>query len=368
MLKTMRKRKNIMFFLMTFSILFVGLVISGPALADGDDDGDGISNIHEDGLSRKIKAVLEDDKVMIESELKTEEYKDKYKAEIEGEDEDEGLKIKYEYKSRAHSEKIDIKLEVRFTQIVEWIDTDEDGFNETDIIQLYPLEDFTYTLNDAQSDTGEKLYELTATSGDEVFKVRVLAPENFTLIAGQQVEPTLLKFDIEIHNFPYEDAEGDSQLALETRAKVKTSANISYIKDSENKLLGLNATIGNYTVKFTWVDDISVDGVPEAGTVDAFINKTKTKVMGKSGVEQVELKMYLLYPRGNDIIHDPQIGTPLKSLTYAQDIQVALPRSVVPEKLKGIIPRISIGNYFFGSVMATLLVISVSVVSRRRKR
>ena len=421
MLKTVKKQKNVLLFLATFiatfSILFGGLLIGGPALADDDpqdppdqdppetsetssepgqvvddgtdedyddddetgdgddeddddDDEDGVSDDDEHKLSRKLEVDTEDNKVKIESELKYGENKDEYKVEIKGE---EDLRIKYEYESEAGSEESEIELEVRFKEIVEYNDTDGDGFNETDILATHPLEDFSYTLNPfAESDTGENLYEINATSAISedggVFKVRVLAPENFTIIYGEQNAPTTLKIDIEILNFPYTDP--DSLLALKTKVELETSASIGYMEDIDENLEGVSTTIGEYTIEFTWASTATVDqesDLPVGAKI--FESEFEYESDDEDAESEIELKLYLLYPRGTHIIHDPKIGTPLSALPYAQGIRVSVPQfGIIAEKLQEVIPYISIANLLFGALVATLLVVPVPFILRRRRR
>ncbi len=367
MLKTIRKRKHLCFFLMTFSILFGGLVVGGPVLADEgaeepepeqttteepeieepeteepDEDGDGISDTAEELLDRNVVVVQVGDRVKIESERKA-SPKDEFKTELV---EDEGLRIKYEYRSEAGSVINDVELVIQFTQLIAY-NADGDPIGEA-----YPLEGFKFDILElGSSDDGKNKYEITATNADDVFLVRVFASEGFAIINGEPVDPTVLKIDIEIHNFNYTD--DTNILALETI--LETSASVTNITDDEDNLVGLSATIGEYSVDYTWISTAIVDNDELPVGADIFKEEY--------GEENFELKFNMLYPVGQDIVHDPKLGAPLSSLSYAQGIQV-----FVPEKLKGIIPHISIGTYFFGSLMATLLVISVPVISRRRKR
>jgi len=426
MLKTVRKRKHLLFSLttviVTFSLLFGGFVVGGPALADEgveepepgqteteepeteepeleeteteepeleeteteepeleeteteeseleeteteepeleeteteeeepDEDGDGVSDVDEEKLDREVQVFRADNRVKIESERKTDTTMDEFKTEIE---EIEGLRIKYEYNSEAGSEESEVELVIQFIQLIEYTDIDNDGL---DIIATYPLEGFTYEINDLESSTdSEILHEIIATSANGVFVVRILAPEGFTVLDGIQIEPTTLKIDIEIHEFQY--AEETSHLALETQ--VETSASdIDRLMEGE-ELVGVSTTIGGYSAEFTWVSTVMVDEKEYPVGVEIFEEE--------SSEESLELKLFLLYPQGESIVHDPKLGTPLNSLSYAQGIQVVAPRLVVPEKLKGIIPPISRGYIFFGSLLATVFVVSVPVILRKRK-
>jgi outer membrane biosynthesis protein TonB len=318
-----------------------------------DDDGDGVSDDDEEELDREVQVVQEENRVKIESERKTDTNKDEFKTEIE---EIEGLRIKYEYKSEAENEESEVELVIQFIQLIEYIDTGNDGLDEGDIKATYPLEGFTYEVNDLETSTdNEILHEIIATSTDGVFVVRVLAPEGFAVLDGIQIEPTTLKIDIEIHNFPY--TEESSQIALDT--KIETSASDFDLLMEGEELVGVSTTIGGYSAEFTWVSTVIVDDEDYPVGVEIFEEE--------SSEESLELKLFLLYPHGEHIVHDPKLGTPLNSLSYAQGIQVVVPRLVVPEKLKGIIPPISRGYIFFGSLLATVFVVSVPVILRKRK-
>ncbi len=390
MLKTARKRKYALIFLATFiatfSILFGGFVVGGPVLADDnqpeppvdpgegieggqeeeeeqeeeeqeeeeqeeeepDDDGDGIIDTAEALLDRNVRSFQDGNRVIIESERKA-SAKDEFKTELVAE---EGLRIKYEYRSDAESVSSDVELVVQFTQLIAYT-ADGDPIGEP-----YPLEGFVFDINydpDA-SDDGESLHEITATSDGGVFLVRLFAPEGFAVINGEQTPPTTLKIDIEIHNFEYSTEA--SKLALETM--LETSTSIANITDAEDNVVGLKATIGDHSVEYTWVSTVLVEGSPGTVEVELFDYE--------SDDEYSELKFNMLYPLGSKIIHDPKIGTPLSALSYAQGIRVSLPQlGIIAEKLKEVIPHISIANLFFGALVATLLVVSVPVLLRRKK-
>lgn len=397
MLKTVRKRKHALLFLATFiatfSILFGGFVVGGPVLADDnqpeppvdpgkgteggqeeeeqeeqeqeeeeqeeeeleepDEDSDGVSDAAEDELSREVTIVQEPNRVKIESERKA-SPKDEFKVELE---EQESLRIKYEYKSETDSVESDVELVVQFTQLIEYTDIGEDGFDEGDIRDEHPLEGFTFILPEQElSDDGESLQEITAATENGVFLVRVYVPEEFAVINGQQVAPTTLKIDIEIH---WGEA---SQLGLKMKVETNAASFVDFLTDVDGNLEGISAMIGEYSAVFDWVHTVEIDG-DEAVTTALIFEDDEPR-----SEEYRELKLYLLYPLGQHIIHDPKIGTPLSALSYAQGIRVSLPQlGIIAEKLKEVIPHISIANLFFGALVATLLVVSVPVLLRRKK-
>jgi hypothetical protein len=194
----------------------------------------------------------------------------------------------------------------------------------------------------------------------------MLATEEFSVINGLQVSPTLLKMDIEIHNFPY--LQNTSQLALQTNIETSTS-NVNLMEDNE-KLMGLNTTIGNYSAVFTWIDNVSIDGEIKTTNVwvlpDDFDEENQNNDDFDEENQNYELELYLLYPRGEHILHDPTIGTPLSSLSYAQGIQVMAPQLPILAKFIEVVPHLSIYDLFAGSLIATMLLVSLTGIFRKK--
>ncbi|MHA1205870.1 MAG: hypothetical protein ACTSSL_13225 [Candidatus Heimdallarchaeaceae archaeon] len=142
-------------------------------------------------------------------------------------------------------------------------------YNESvdQLVQTYLFGNFLPIVYTTDNISGNIVHILNIETSDGVFTSRIYASGEFALVNDSLITPVELKIDIGIHNFPY--IEPNSALAM----KVK-----------------------DFTGFFSWLETAIVDGVEKP------VKATQLEV------EEGEQKLYLNYPRGNEIIHDPKIG------------------------------------------------------------
>ena len=70
---------------------------------------------------------------------------------------------------------------------------------------------------------------------------------------------------------------------------------------------GVAARIGKYVSFFSWGTNVMVDG--QEGTVKQTL--LKEEIDGQVGKTELVSEVYLLYPRGSTILHDPKLGVRL---------------------------------------------------------
>ncbi|MFW9779118.1 MAG: hypothetical protein ACFFE8_09720 [Candidatus Heimdallarchaeota archaeon] len=269
-----------------------------------DDDDDGIDDETEMKNEREISIEHDADDVKIESQLKFGEQKDEIHIEIEVHDEP---KVKLEYSSEANSAEIELSFKVKFYSIVEYIDQDANGvFNESEdlLVQEYRLDQVAFEPIDyvAQDGPGNStLHIITINTTDGVFLLRFYAVSEFTMVNEAIVTPTQAKIDIEIHNFPYNDSNSD--LALQT--KLEATKEYEHDDDTEDEAEGraeeekeVEVSMGGFVGFFSWTETVLVDGV----------NQTVLSSPVEDDDSSTDQKIFLNYPRGTDIIHDPKIG------------------------------------------------------------
>ncbi|MHA2254939.1 MAG: hypothetical protein ACXAAM_02600, partial [Candidatus Heimdallarchaeaceae archaeon] len=216
----------------------------------------------------------------------------------------EGLEFEIEFEEDNDTLETEIEFEVKLTEIVEFIDTNANGIydgSDDDKIQVLKLDSFKpidYTVETIDNETVHVLFVETI---DEVLSATLYASGEFADINGVIVAPTQVKIDIGIHNFNY--TEDDSQLAL--KVKLESEREVDYEDDDETEdedlghadsEHGIAVLLDEYSGFFSWIETAMVDGVEQ---------EVKVTPLEMNAEEN---KMYLNYPRGTEIIHDPKVG------------------------------------------------------------
>ena len=269
---------------------------------DDDEDEDGVEDEFEDENEREVKVEYDEDEIKIESELKNGENKDQFQIKVEAGDD---LGIKLEYQSEITTDGVEFESELEFKvvfkSLIEFIDLDGNGIynsdNDTEI-QEYKLEDFSpieYTPI-IQLD-GSTLHYLNVSTVDYVFTAHIYIAGEFMDVNSVLLTPTQIKIDIEISNFNY--INDDSQLALYTKLESKNEFEegdeIGDIVTEE----GVTTEMNGFMAGFTWAETALVD--------DTVMNVLTTPI-DTDDDDPNDKKMYIIYPRGTHIYHDPRIG------------------------------------------------------------
>ncbi|MHA1612821.1 MAG: hypothetical protein ACTSYU_12260, partial [Promethearchaeota archaeon] len=248
-----------------------------------------------------------DSEVQIESELKNGASKDSFQIKIEADDK---LGIKLEYESETEAAGVEVELEIEFKvvfkSLIEFVDVNADGiFNESidEEVQDFRLDDFSPIeyLPEVQADNST-LHYLRVSTTDGVFTAHLFVAGEFMSLNTTVLTPTEIKIDIEIQDFPY--INDSSQLALYT--KIETEYELEEEDHTENEELGfatnesgLTSEMNGFMAGFSWAEQADVDGVMK--------NVTITPVDVDDDHPDDE-KIYINYPRGTHIYHDPKIG------------------------------------------------------------
>ncbi len=274
---------------------------------DEDDDEDGVDDEYEEENEREVKIEYSDNEIQIESELKNGENKDEFQIKVEALD-DLGIKLEYESEITIDTEEIEVELEFKviFKSLIEFVDFDGDGLynsdNDTEI-QEYKLDNFNaieYTPQ-MQPDNST-LHYFKIITVDNVFTAHLFITEEFMDLSTTILSPAKLKIDIEILNFPYLD--DASQLALYT--KLETDSELEEndeTEDEENGFVenerGIVTSMNGFMADFTWAETALVDGTEMS---------VSTTPIDTDDIDANDDKIYIIYPRGTHIYHDPKIG------------------------------------------------------------
>ena len=274
---------------------------------DEDDDDDGVDDEFEDENEREVKVEYSDNEIQIESELKNGENKDQFQIKVEAGD-DLGIKLEYESEIAIDAEEIELELEFKvvFKSLIEFIDIDGNGIYNTDNdteIQEYKLNDFNpieYTPEIQLDDS--TLHYFNISTVDNVFTAHLFITEEFMDLSTTILSPVKVKIDIEILNFPYLD--DASQLALYT--KLETDSELEEddeTEDEENGYVenerGIVTSMNGFMADFTWAETALVDGTEMS---------VLTTPIDTDDIDSNDDKIYIIYPRGAHIYHDPKIG------------------------------------------------------------
>jgi hypothetical protein len=311
-------------------LLFLGILIitSASSLVSAtDDDDDGVDDDFEESHKRNVEIQFEPGEIQIESTLRNGARQDQIKLKIRNESEGISIEFGYEYDlSTENTTEVEIEFEVTFRKLIEFVDMDDDGIYNPSVdttIQEVLLNNFqpvVYTPLTISGDT--ELHYFIVNTTDGVFAAHIYLAEEFDIINGTFIKPTQTKIDIEITDFNYID--GSSQLALYT----KLESEIEYEEDehTENEDEGkatdekeVIVSTTDFAGFFSWAENATVDGISK-GVVASAIQVDDDDVN--------EQKMYLNYPRGNHIYHDPVMGI-MTIPTVAMDITIIIVVSII---------------------------------------
>ena len=274
---------------------------------DDDDDDDGIDDDYEDENEREVKVEYSDNEIQIESQLKTGDTKDEFQIKVEAGD-DLGIKLEYESETTIDAVETELELEFKvvFKSLIEFVDIDGNGIYNTDNdteIQEYKIEDFNpieYT--PILQPDNSTLHYLNISTVDNVFTAHLFVAGEFMDFNSTILTPTEVKIDIEITNFPY--LNDSSQLAVYT--KLETSTEMEEDDETEDEEMGYVESEGGvvtemngFMADFTWAETALIDGT---------VMDVLTTPIDTDDTDSNAEKMYIVYPRGTHIYHDPKIG------------------------------------------------------------
>ena len=298
-------KKNNIILIILIGMLLISLNLNFVIASDDDDDG--VDDEFEDLNKRNIEIEIEEDKIQIESSLRNGASKDSIQLKITNDS--EGLSIEVSYESEITSEnstEYELEFGVIFRELVEFLDINENAIYEPlidETIKIYNLTDFQavkYSQINITDNTALHYFVINTTDG--VFTAHIFFSEEFYVINGTLITPIQLKIDIEITNF--EHLNSSSQLALYT--SFESEFDYEEEEDTEDEILeyasnekGVISEINNFSGIFTWKNNATVDGISR---------EVKTSDLQVDDHDEDEQKLYLTYPRGTHIYHDPKVG------------------------------------------------------------
>lgn len=283
-------------------LLFAAPVLSTNASADDPPKGNGPQL-----GDRAVNVTNNNGLYVIRSSTVIKGVEDSFKVELFiGEDFQVALKYKENSKESEH--RIDVTL--KFMNIVEFDDRNNDGrYQPSEEIQLYRLDNRSLGPIEYRTENGpaRPVHVLTASTHDKVFTMVFYMTGEFTKLFGQNSQvnmtPSEVKFDIMIRGFHFKD--NASRLALD--GQIITNETLQFDNQTiDEKLKVARDESGcvfndreNIAGAFlSWANWAMVDGQKRPIQMDippaTMVNETK--------------RLTINYPRGADIFHDPKMG------------------------------------------------------------
>lgn len=259
---------------------------------------------------REVNVKLDQQKAVIESESRSAHKGDELKVEF-----DNGShNFLLEYESEDADAKLEAEVKVELFDLLEWRDLNGNGRYDpesaAELVQKIGLGDLTPRSLDRSTVTvdgkeGVKLVGLSANpSKYPTLKLTLTLYTfgEFLKMEGASLEPTSVKFDILIEGFPFQ--RDDTSLALYAKAELESEGKVTGAAGKGEEAIA--ARVGKFVSFFSWSSTVTVDGQPRT------LQQAVVKQEEKRGAEaSLVSELYLLYPRGSSILHDPKLGVRL---------------------------------------------------------
>lgn len=298
------KKKNLIAGIL---VLFIfALLINSNFVLASDDDKDSIDDEFERANLRNISISLSSNEIEIQSLLRQGPKVDDIQFKIRFDN--DGISFEVRYESEYSESESDYELEFRIIirKLIEFVDLDDNGIFDPSVddnIQEINLDSFDPVQYQEEVITSQvSLHHFVIDSSDGFFTMHLYVSEGFVLEDNTLMIPTKPKIDIDINNFPFLNS--SSELALYISLESETIYNEH--DDTEDEELGYASnekavSILNNTFIgiFSWNQSVSIDGIVR--TVNASSIET-------DDYDNDYQKIYLIYPHGINISHDPKIG------------------------------------------------------------
>jgi len=297
----------------------------------------------DDSNDREVTITATPTLVEIESKLESGGVEDSFEIEVEvGPN---GAEFKVEFETEIGNNETEREFEVEFDELIEYLDVNDNGVYDDSVdddiqtLELVSFEPIVYTLENT-ADGPVHIIDVLTTDG--IFGARVYAVGDFTEVNGSMIAPTQVKIDVYINGFNFTDV--DSLLAL--KVELSTESTTSFDDETEDEEDGravdeaeIDVLLTDVTGFFSWKEFAEIDGVTHA--VNSSIDE----------VTPTEQDIYLSYPQGSEIVHDPKIGFENLLVTGGNPLPI-------PEVLADNMLPIAIG--------VAIVIVGVVAVARRR--
>ncbi|NHJ47450.1 MAG: hypothetical protein FK733_06670 [Asgard group archaeon] len=262
---------------------------------DDDEDDDSIDDEDEENNHRDLEIEVSDSEAQLNSESNDNEFQIAIHAE------DDKLGIEFEFGTEVNDTETELEFEIEFLELISFVDEDADNiFNASadTVEETYEIGNFSDIIYTFENHTDGELHVFNVSTVDDVFTAIVYASNEFIDVNGTILAPTEIKIDIIIKDFDYGNG---TKIAL--KVEVEFEGEIEYDDDTEDEEYELaedeaelEFNLNDYLGFFSWSEVVTVDDVEYTVYHSPF------------DPLDPEQKIYLTYPTGELIIHDPKIG------------------------------------------------------------
>ncbi|MFW9819402.1 MAG: hypothetical protein ACFFE5_07310 [Candidatus Thorarchaeota archaeon] len=288
-------------------IFFLGIVLFNLVITTVialDDDSDGIDDEYETLNNRNIEINFSGNEFDVESILRSGTLRDKVRFDVRYDN--EGIEVELRYKTETEETTFELDFSVIFRKLIEFVDMDGNEIydNSTDqTIQEVDIQEFN-KINYSQIvlSPNTTLHYIKLSTKDGIFKTHFYFSEEFTTINNSIITPTQSKIDIEINNFNY--THGSSQLAL--YVKLESESDYEEKEETEDESLGFA-----YDESAVFTSNESRIGFvswKKSAIIDGNERNISISSIQVDDEDEFEQKLYINYPRGQKIYHDPKLG------------------------------------------------------------
>ncbi|MFW9787415.1 MAG: hypothetical protein ACFFE1_07055 [Candidatus Thorarchaeota archaeon] len=282
--------------------LLVSSVVNVKASTTTDDESetDTSGEDDDDSNDREVTINATPTYVEIDSELESGGVEDSFQIAVEvGPN---GAEFKVEFETESGTSETEREFEVQFDELIEFIDVNDNGVYDDSIdddVQTLELVSFDPIIYTVENTTDGPVHIIDVLTTDGIFGARVYAVGDFTMINGNVIAPTQVKIDVFIRNFNFTQVDTLLALKVELSTELETSFDDSTEDEVDGRAIDeaeMDVLLTDVTGFFSWKETAVIDGVTHL--VNSSIDE----------VTATEQDIYLSYPQGNEIVHDPKIG------------------------------------------------------------
>ncbi|MHA1217849.1 MAG: hypothetical protein ACTSSN_04445 [Candidatus Heimdallarchaeaceae archaeon] len=353
--KIIQRRKLVLGGLLVF-LVFSSILYQSAIASDDDDesdeDDDGVDDDIEDENRRSITIEYDDDEATVESQFSSGEVENSFTAEMKATS--GGLEYSLEFEKEIDSNETEIEFEITLSKLIEFIDENGNGTYEPlidTIASEYEIDTYNPIEYSVETINNHTVHVFTVETSDGVFSSTMYVSGEFVLINETFITPTEFKFDILINNFTFTEA--DSYLALKIELESELEVDYEEDEETEDEKEGRSSDeqeveidYGNYTGFFSWLKTATVDNI------EYDINASQIENVSDVGI------MYLSYPQGDEIIHDPKAGI--------EGLIIGWPDPTTTNFWVNL-PNLSQNELLIVSAISFFVIISLVMVFRRKK-
>lgn len=223
-------------------------------------------------------------------------------------------KISIDYQAEKKNHQVKLSFNLVFKEVFEFIDNNQNGRYDgaDEIVKTQDLSQIQF--NNLNFDDENNGYRFSINSDDSSIGFDVQGKGEFMKYGDQILSPSEAKIDLQ---FNHDFERDDSMLAVKIMIESQHQNSLQKRTYDEEKGYatnesGIKLSKNNYSGFFTWKNRANIDGKNKPVNA-TFISESSV------GSDDGDNLLYLCYPQGSEIVHDPKVGVVGESaLSYSQ--------------------------------------------------